>query len=163
MESSLGKRIAKLRKDKKLSQDNLADMLGVTPQAVSKWENDQTCPDISLLPKLANIFNISIDELLNGEQDNDKKVKIDTHKNIEDMFLKILVLTHDKNKVKLNIPILLIKSAMKLGNGIPKISGNISLDAIDFKEILKLIDNGVVGNLMEIETNEGDIIKIIVE
>ena len=50
MEMTIGKRIAALRREKNLKQDDLAQMLEVSPQAVSKWENDQTCPDISLLP-----------------------------------------------------------------------------------------------------------------
>ena len=63
MEMTLGKRIAALRKEKELKQDALAEALGVSPQAVSKWENDQTCTDISLLPKLAALLGISVDEL----------------------------------------------------------------------------------------------------
>ena len=51
---TLGRRIAQLRKEKELKQDDLAQMLDVSAQAVSKWENDQTCPDISLLPRLAS-------------------------------------------------------------------------------------------------------------
>jgi len=49
-----------------LTQDYLAENMGVSPQAVSKWENDLACPDISLLPALAGFFGISIDELLTG-------------------------------------------------------------------------------------------------
>lgn len=64
MEQTLGKRIAEHRKRLKLTQDQLAEKLGVTAQAVSKWENDQSCPDIGTLPKLAEIFSISTDELL---------------------------------------------------------------------------------------------------
>ena len=64
MEQTLGKRIVKNRKRKNMTQDQLAEQLGVTAQAVSKWENDQSCPDISTLPKLATIFGISVDELL---------------------------------------------------------------------------------------------------
>lgn len=64
MEHTLGKRIAKNRKRLGLTQDQLAEKLGITAQAVSKWENDLSCPDISILPKLADIFGISIDELL---------------------------------------------------------------------------------------------------
>lgn len=56
MEMTLGKRIGMLRRQKGLKQDELAEKLGISPQAVSKWENDQTCPDISLLPKLAQIL-----------------------------------------------------------------------------------------------------------
>ena len=63
MENTLGKRIAALRHEKGLKQDELAQMLNVSGQAVSKWENDQTCPDISLLPTLAKTFGISVDEL----------------------------------------------------------------------------------------------------
>lgn len=64
MEQSLGKRISQYRKSKGLTQDKLAEQLGVTAQAVSKWENDQSCPDITMLPKLAEIFDITTDELL---------------------------------------------------------------------------------------------------
>lgn len=64
MESTLGNRITKNRKRLGLTQDQLAEKLGITAQAVSKWENDLSCPDISILPKLADIFEISIDELL---------------------------------------------------------------------------------------------------
>ena len=67
MEQTLGKRIAANRKRMKLTQDQLAEKLGVTAQAVSKWENDQSCPDITILPKLAEIFSISTDELLGRE------------------------------------------------------------------------------------------------
>ena len=64
MEQTLGKRIAENRKRMKLTQDQLAEQLGVTAQAVSKWENDQSCPDITMLPKLAEIYGITTDELL---------------------------------------------------------------------------------------------------
>ena len=71
MEQTLGKRIVQHRKRLGLTQDQLAEKLGVTAQAVSKWENDQSCPDISMLPKLAEIFGITTDALLGsapGEQ-----------------------------------------------------------------------------------------------
>ena len=64
MEQTLGKRIVHNRKKLGLTQDQLAEKLGVTAQAVSKWENDQSCPDISMLPKLAEIFGVSTDALL---------------------------------------------------------------------------------------------------
>lgn len=67
MEQTLGKRIAEQRKRMKLTQDQLAEKLGITAQAVSKWENDQSCPDITMLPRLAEIFGITTDELLGME------------------------------------------------------------------------------------------------
>lgn len=60
---TLGANIANYRKKLGLTQDALAQKLGVTNQAVSKWELDQACPDITLLPKLADLFHITIDEL----------------------------------------------------------------------------------------------------
>ena len=59
----LGSIIANYRRKLGLTQDQLAQKLDVTNQAVSKWETDQCCPDVALLPKLADIFGISIDEL----------------------------------------------------------------------------------------------------
>ena len=64
MEQTLGKRIIEHRKALGLTQDQLAEKLGVTAQAVSKWENDQSCPDITMLPKLAEIFGTTTDALL---------------------------------------------------------------------------------------------------
>ncbi len=64
MEQSLGARITFHRKQLGLTQEKMAEQLGVTAQAVSKWENDQTCPDITTLPKLADLFGITTDELL---------------------------------------------------------------------------------------------------
>ena len=61
---TLGKRIAALRKQKGLTQEQLAEKVGVSAQAVSKWENDVSCPDITLLPLLADLFDVSVDELL---------------------------------------------------------------------------------------------------
>ena len=64
MEETLGKRIMINRKRLGLTQDQLAEKLGVTAQAVSKWENNQSCPDITLIPQLSDIFGITTDELL---------------------------------------------------------------------------------------------------
>jgi transcriptional regulator with XRE-family HTH domain len=58
-----GQRIAAYRKERGLTQESLAQRLGVTNQAVSKWESDQCCPDIMLLPALADEFGVSLDEL----------------------------------------------------------------------------------------------------
>lgn len=60
----INEQIVFLRKQKGLTQEELANALGVTNQAVSKWESAQCCPDIQLLPDLAKIFDVSVDELL---------------------------------------------------------------------------------------------------
>ncbi len=60
---TLGTKIAQLRKAQNITQEALAQKLKVTNQAVSKWEGDQCCPDIQFLPKLADIFGVTVDEL----------------------------------------------------------------------------------------------------
>lgn len=62
--TTLGKRIMALRKAAGMTQEQLAEKLGVSPQAVSKWENDISCPDITAIPLIAAIFGVSADELL---------------------------------------------------------------------------------------------------
>lgn len=65
-EIKVSEMIRKLRTDKGISQETLADLCDVSMQAVSKWENGQSCPDISFLPLLAEYFGVSIDYLLTG-------------------------------------------------------------------------------------------------
>ena len=60
----LGRRIKELRKKRNITQQDLAEMLGVSYQAISRWENSITSPDITALPVLANIFNVTVDYLL---------------------------------------------------------------------------------------------------
>ncbi len=67
MANTLGSRISEYRRKKGITQDQLAEYFGVSSQAVSKWENDLSCPDITLIPQLADYFNVTIDELLRGE------------------------------------------------------------------------------------------------
>ena len=66
---TLGEQIRAAREGKNLSQEELAEYMGVSRQAVSKWENDISCPDIMMLPQLADFFHVSVDELLRGRRE----------------------------------------------------------------------------------------------
>ena len=59
----IGRKIKELRKRRGITQEQLADALGVSFQAVSKWENDIALPDIALMPSIAGYFKVSMDEL----------------------------------------------------------------------------------------------------
>ena len=63
-EQTLGAMIAALRKEKGMTQLDLAQQLGVTDKAVSKWERDLSCPDVNSLPKLAEVLGVTVDELM---------------------------------------------------------------------------------------------------
>lgn len=166
MEMTIGKRIAALRREKNLKQDDLAQMLEVSPQAVSKWENDQTCPDISLLPKLAKILGVSVDELLSGKQELQPVVTLvpeDQRKDIKDMMLRIVVDSADADKVRVNLPMSLVQLAMEMGMEMPQVSGNDALKDIDWAQVMDLVRHGAMGNLVEVESADGDIVRIFVE
>ena len=62
----IGKRIAELRRKKDMTQFELADRLGISYQAVSNWERGNSMPDIAKLPELAEIFGVTVDEILGG-------------------------------------------------------------------------------------------------
>ena len=167
MNTTLGRRIAALRREKELKQDELAEKLGVSAQAVSKWENDQTCPDISLLPLLAKTLCVSVDELLSGKQESAPAVQIlpeNKRKAFHDMVLRIVVSSAENDNVRVNIPLPLVKVGVDAGLNIAQVAGgNEALRNIDLGKILELVEQGVIGNLVEVESAEGDTVRIFVE
>lgn len=165
---TIGKRIANARKSKNIKQDELAEKLSVSPQAVSKWENDISCPDISLLPSLSKILGITVDELLSGKQEPAAVfVPEKQRKDIKDMMFRIVVDTSEGDKVRVNIPCALAKIAIECGMDMPQISGNDSVNSavksIDLAKILEMVEKGAMGNLVEVETSDGDKVSIFVE
>lgn len=80
MEIKIGSKIKELRKKQRITQEQLAEKIGVSFQAVSKWENDIALPDITLIPVLANYFGVSTDEVLcydSTEKENEIKNLVD--------------------------------------------------------------------------------------
>ena len=65
---TIGEKIAELRKNRKMTQEELANVIGVSSQSISKWENNTTMPDILLLPIIAEIFEVTLDELFSIEK-----------------------------------------------------------------------------------------------
>lgn len=85
---TMGEIISTIRREKGMTQRELADMLKVTDKAVSKWERDVACPDTQTIPKLAGILEISVEELMNA-----KSVQIAGHKGagyLIDIILKAI-------------------------------------------------------------------------
>ena len=165
MDMTIGKRIALLRKEKGLTQEELATHMGVSPQAVSKWENDQTCPDISALPKLSKLLGVTVDELLEGKQELPavRVLPPEERKDPKDMLLRITVDSADGDKVRVNLPIALVEASMEIGMGMPMINDVEPLKGVDMKKLLELVHQGFVGNLVEVDSAEGDKVRIFVE
>ena len=164
MAVTLGSRIAAQRRKMNLTQDQLAEKMGVSSQAVSKWENDLSCPDISLLPSLADLFGVSIDELLRGE--SQKVVQIlpeGERKDFNKMLLRVSVNTALGDIVKVNLPLSLVKMGWEIGMKFPEVSNSPSLKEIDLEAVLRMAESGVVGKLVEVESANGDHVEITID
>lgn len=161
---TFGQRFQRLRKAKKLTQEEIATKVNLTPQSVSKWETDLSAPDIMLLPKLAKILDVSLEELLTGEKKVETKVlnEFDYTKAI----LKILVNSADGDEVTINLPIALgetiIKAIIKSNVG-DKNDKDDLLKQIDFEQIIELVKKGIIGEIVNVKSADGDIVIIRIE
>lgn len=97
---SIGETIATLRKEKGMTQSQLAEKMNVTDKAVSKWERDLSCPDINSISKLADIFGISVEELLKAKKSEYASSKI---KNLFNLILKAVAVAMGVAVIVLNI------------------------------------------------------------
>lgn len=143
MTENIGVNIAELRREHNMKQDELAEMLGVTPQAVSKWENGASMPDISLLPKIAQIFGVTIDDLFgvnNTPKPDVQMLPAEKRKSFDEMILRVRV-RDGGDKVNINLPLPLIKIALEMGMnssmGLDNVNiGKVNLSTVDFSHII---------------------------
>lgn len=162
MNETIGNRISKYRKEKGMTQEELAGKLGVSSQAVSKWENDASCPDISLLPELCRILGISTDELLTGNTNEVRLVPVEQRKSLDELTLRVRINSAEGDKIRVNLPMSLVKVAMEIGVQI-NADGTDALKNVDLEKVLKLVECGAIGKLVEVESAEGDIVEVVVE
>ena len=99
---TLGMMIASLRKENGMTQFELAEKMGVTDKAVSKWERDLSCPDVNTIPKLAEVFGISVDELMQIKAESQDEAKKDVT-SIINMIMKAIALAMGVGVVVLSI------------------------------------------------------------
>lgn len=168
MNNTLGSRITQKRKALGFTQEELAEKLGVSAQAVSKWENDLSCPDITLLPILAKILSTTIDELLTGKNDEVKYVPEGQRKPLDELTLYVLMESDKGDKMKITLPLPLVRIALDLGaNVLPQIKGMESLKDYDWNEILNqvmdMVERGLIGKIFEAQSADGDIMEIVVK
>ena len=96
-QEKIGKFIATCRKEKKMTQEQLAEKVGVTDKSISRWENGKTMPDISLLKLLCSELGISINELLNGEKIGTEDIIEKYDENIVNVLKEYKVMKKIKN------------------------------------------------------------------
>ena len=164
MNETIGSRIAGARKAKGMTQEELANILGVSSQAVSKWENDASCPDISLFPRLAKELGLTTDELLTGKRNEVKMVPSSQRKSLDELTMRILVNSAEGDKVRVNLPMSLVKVGLEMGIDMSAgVSGMENLKNVDLGKVLTLAESGLIGKLVELESAEGDTVEIVVE
>lgn len=165
--NTLGERIAYYRKQTGLTQEQLAEKCSVTAQAVSKWENDISAPDISLLPKLAEIFRITTDELLGVKRA--EAVAVDPALiDLTKLLLRIRAFTKRGDRVNVNLPLsvaeVVLESGKLIGSTAEGAEGKFDfLKNIDLKQVISLVQMGAMGKLVEVESAEGDTVEVWVE
>ena len=99
----IGKFIQKKRKEKKLTQRDLAEKLNITDRAISKWENGNCLPDASIMHDLCKILNITVNDLFSGENVDIK----DNEKKLEENLIKMTRLKEEKDKQLLKLEIVI--------------------------------------------------------
>ena len=169
MLNTLGERIAYYRKKENLTQEQLAEKCSVTAQAVSKWENNLTAPDISLIPLLAEFFHVTCDELFGVKRA--ETVAVDPKAvDLSKAMLKVRIfwdfsssdeennIPMGKTKVNVNLPLSVAEAVLSSGL-LPKEATK----CIDLKQIISLVQVGVMGKIVEIETEFGQTVEIWVE
>lgn len=163
--NSLGTRIAQKRRNKGITQEGLAEQLGISSQAVSKWENDVSCPDIGLLPDLARLLDCTVDELLTGDVGAVAMLPEKERKPLEQLTLRIYVHSADGDVVKVNLPMPLVKLGLELGIDVAPQAGGAgeAMKNVDLGKLMELVEQGVIGKLVEVESADGDTVEIVVE
>jgi len=172
----IGKLIAKLRKEKDLTQQQLGDIMGVTDRAVSKWERGLSVPDIANINRLSTFLGISSDELLAGElkeNDNDiieENIKANNEENIEgqpeeipDNNTKKLFTTYIKFIIIPIIILISIISILILNNNKTYVYDMVSTDpsyTVDGKVIFEKNKISIIVNKIRFEDNEFNKTKI---
>lgn len=169
MEQTLGMRIALLRKQKPMTQEELAEKMEVSSQAVSKWENDLSCPDIQSLPRLARLLarllGVTVDELLSGKSQEVQMLRPEERKSLDQLTLRVRVIGNEGDKIKVNVPMPLVKVALELGMDIiPGVTpGMEGFKNFDLNQVMELAERGLIGRIVEMESADGSRVEVVVD
>ena len=164
MEKTIGKKLYDLRKQSGFTQDYVAEKLGVSAQAVSKWENDIACPDIMTLPSIAELYDITIDELFkNDEVQSNVKFEKPEQINQNELLLRVYVDTVNGDVVKVSLPYPVVKELINVGKNISSVVSGIDLSGVDFETIFAMVESGALGEIVNVKTQNNDIVRVVVE
>lgn len=194
MQESIGRRIAQRRLAKGMTQERLAREMGVSAQAVSKWENDLNYPDVTLLAPLARLLETTVDELLTGaapsagapaEGAADAAAASESRSAAasepaaatpttaadptsrpstasKNAWVHIQVTGgREGDNVDVSIPLSIVKFAANVALAQPAIANNTALEGFDLEAILRAIEEGELGTIVDVtDHDEGERVRI---
>lgn len=155
-----GGKISELRRRKDWTQDELAQRVGVSAQAVSKWETGQSMPDIALLSPLADAFGVSVDALLNGTISEVVRAEEVTVRQRATQLVMRVVDPAEEGPVTIKLPLGVVRFAAKFGSALPGVNNRY---AIDTSEVMNLIEHDLVGEVLQINAGGGATVTITLE
>ena len=169
MTETFGQRFSRFRKAKGFTQDDIANKVNVSSQAVSKWENDINMPDVGILLNLGDILGVTTDELLGKENPVPAKYEPEiVQKDFSKLMLRVIVDSHEGDKIRVNLPLQIVKIAIEAGaapamtvNGEGKVAD--AMASIDWKQVYSLIEQGLLGEIVTVDSGDGDKVRIVVE
>lgn len=156
---NIGNNISALRKKKGITQEELANELGVSAQAVSKWENNSSCPDVSLLTQIADYFNVSVDALLRAEEEDivdfseNKDGNVKSNDDKKNIVIKVTQQNGKENIIK--VPFKFVKLGLNIGS-------MFGLDKDISAKIATLAENDMT-DIVNIDTENGEHVAITLD
>ena len=166
---TLGRRIARLRLARTATQERLAKELNVSPQAVSKWENDINYPDISLLPDLARFLGVSVDELLSGASASVQESVAAQESTAENSTAEVVSVAADEPAEIVEEPteqdnqgIAAQSSGFSFGKSMIKVEKNDEADGSKKKGVRLGNDSAKHGLHLYIVSDDGDVVDMCV-
>lgn len=158
----IGSNIAALRKEKGITQEELANALGVSAQAVSKWENNSSCPDVSLLTVIADYFGVTVDALLrSGAEEITRADPPSTDNNVAAVHggkrnVRIKVTQPNGKETNVKVPFGVVKMGLRVG-----VFG-LQRDAAD--KISALLDDpAAAADILSVDGENGEHVTISIE
>ena len=151
MKEFIGEHIAYYRKKAGMTQEQLSEKMGVTAQAVSKWENGLTCPDLNSVARLSEILGVSVEQLIHGDSALPSVKVVETPQvGRRVLCIHVQVKGPATTNVTVRFPVDLILKAYEMGS----LESLVGDEAPFVEQAIEMIRQGTVGSLVDVETEE---------
>ncbi len=160
MKEHIGQHIAYYRKKTGMTQEQLAEKMEVTAQAVSKWENGLTCPDLDSVAKLADFLGVTVEQLIRGDAAVPAVQVVETPQvGRRVLCIQVQAKASVAANVTVRFPVELIFKAYEAGN----LDSLVGDEAPLVEQVMEMIRQGTVGSLVDVDTEQATVKVEVVE